>query len=106
MTGNERPNSNLSAYPTISKLDISLDISLTSDHIGVNNKVKSGRANFTDILKRRTYTFVSFLLVEESPMGSELLLQLRALEVLHSSLCDIGDVQRPCLTEAWMMTEC
>lgn len=106
MIGNEWPNSNLGAYSTISKFDISLDISLTSDHLEINNKGKSGRANFTDILKGRTYSFVSFLLGEESPMGSELLLQFITLEVLHSSCCDIGDVQRPCLTEAWMMTEC
>lgn len=38
-------------------------------------------------------------------MGSELLLELRALEVLHSSLCDTGDVQGQGPTEAWMTTE-
>ena len=64
-----------------------------------------GRANFTDILKGSTYTYIAFLLVEGSPMSSELLLDLRALEVLHSGLCDIWGCAGAKLTEAWVMTE-
>lgn len=105
LIGNELTSSNLGAYTTISKLSSSDGISLTSGHLEINNKGKSGKANFTDVLKGSTYTYASFLLVEESPVSSELLLELRALEVLHSSLCDTGDVQGQCLTEAWMMTE-